>query len=488
MKKLFLPILCAFALMSCTGRQNNGNNTNLTINTPAVTENVGTDLSDENFNDKGIAFEIWKAIWIQKGLTVNETCPEDCTVEYSKSEELAEAFFVDDAVYCYPLKTGGWAAFLKHIEEGPGTAGIFSYESYTYKDGVLEAADFLPVVNDITELLATWKCEGHEAYVEALKALFQPRQEDFMAYDFDANHQTVLVSLFPKDLENEKDDNNWREDYWDLLRSVPYRWNGKAFEKIQPHTPLHVLSDKEGTKFLLIDYETTHPESLNDYKYIVYNGYTYPVVFKGYQEGDSDNNSGRDTYYNFENHPGWLFEMQEGQLLTEPKDEYDAIWDAPLLVDEYFNNTAKRYYLSDRLTDRPLSDELKTKIEKQFGWKILHGAVAYEFERPEKCQWIYAQFENKGDKALAMVGVVMPDGSLCVKEFPAAWNEESVWRVDDEGEFYGLGLDMVTEEDGLLTLYTYDQGAEGTNYQSYVVKGDSLCKGKTSASFYQAPE
>ena len=259
-------------------------------------------------------------------------------------------------------------------------------------------------------------------------------------------------------------------------------------EQPQAHTPRYVLSDKEGTRFLLIDYETTQLESPSDYKYIIYKGITYPVTFKGYQEGNPENDSGRDTYNNFDNLRGWCFALQEEKLLTEPTDEYDAIWDAPLLVDEHFYNTVKKFYVSDRLTDRPLPDALKTRIEERFGRKILRGAVTYEFEIVEKCQWIYAQFENEGDNALAMVAAVMPDGSLYVKEFPAVWNEESVWRVDDEGEFYGLGLDLATEEDGLLTLYTFDQGAEGTNYQSYLVKGDSLCEGKVSASFYQAPE
>lgn len=269
---------------------------------------------------------------------------------------------------------------------------------------------------------------------------------------------------------------------------TPVATENTQTNQTQPRTPVYVLSDKEGTQFLLIDYEATQTESPNDYKYIIYKGITYPVTFKGYQEGDPENSSGRDTYSNFDNLPGWRFELQEGKLLTHPEDEYDAIWDAPLLVDEPFYNTVKKFYVSDRLTDRPLPDALKTRIEEQLGWKILRGAVTYEFEIVEKCQWIYAQFENKGDEALAMVAAVMPDGSLCMKTFPAVWNEESVWRVDDEGEFYGLGLDLATEEDGVLTLYTFDQGAEGTNYQSYVVKGDSLCEGKVSASFYQAPE
>ena len=257
-------------------------------------------------------------------------------------------------------------------------------------------------------------------------------------------------------------------------------------EQPQPRIPLYVMSDQEGTKFLLIDYMTSQPEELKDYKYVIYNGDTYPVTFKGYQEGDPDNDSGRDTYYNFDNHPGWLFEMQSGKLLVNPKDEYDAIWDAPLLVDENYKSTAQP--LSLTRVDQPLPTELQNKIEQQFGWQVLNGTVAYEFGDKEKYQWVNVQFKNKGEKALALVAVVRPDGSLCVKEFPAVWNEESVWRVDDEGEFYGYGLDRVAMEDGFLTLYTYDQGAEGTNYQSYVVKGDVLCEGNVSASFYQAPE
>ena len=269
---------------------------------------------------------------------------------------------------------------------------------------------------------------------------------------------------------------------------MPAATENTQTDQTQPRTPRYVLSDKEGTQFLLIDHEANPTENPNDYKYIIYKGITYPVTFKGYQEGNPENDSGRDTYYNFDNLPGWRFALQEDKLLTEPTDEYDAVWNAPLLVDEHFYNTVKKFYVSDRLTDRPLPDALKTQIEERFGRKILHGAVTYEFEIVEKCQWIYAQFENEGDKALAVVAAVMPDGSLCVKEFPAVWNEESVWRVDDEGEFYGLGLDLATEEDGVLTLYTFDQGAEGTNYQSYVVRGDSLCEGKVSDYFYQAAE
>lgn len=258
-----------------------------------------------------------------------------------------------------------------------------------------------------------------------------------------------------------------------------------------PLTPLYVLSNQEGTKFLLIPEDNTiDSEVLKQYKYIIFNGSAFPVVFKGFQEGDPENDSGRETPYNFDNLAGWLFEMESGKLLNNPTDEYDAIWDAPLLVDACFYRTVSQPFFSGRLNpgEEPFTKELQDKIEQQFGWKVLKGSVDYVFGEGAVYKWINVQFENKGEKALALAGVLMPDGRVIAKTFPANWNEESVWRVDDMGEFGGLGLDLVTEEDGVLTFYTYNMGAEGTNYQSYVIDGDSLREGKCSASFYQAPE
>ena len=110
--------------------------------------------------------------------------------------------------------------------------------------------------------------------------------------------------------------------------------------------PVYVLSDQFGEKFLLqTDFEgnvaPATPDDLNRYKYIVYNDRYYPVQLNGAQLENEAENNYRDTYYNFDNLPGWLYQMQGGRLLEHPLNEYDAIWGAALLVDENYKNTSK---------------------------------------------------------------------------------------------------------------------------------------------------
>ena len=256
--------------------------------------------------------------------------------------------------------------------------------------------------------------------------------------------------------------------------------------------PIYVLSDQFGEKFLLQDSFNENkaseaPESLNQYKYILYNGKYYPVTFKGPQLENEEENNYRDTYYNFDNLPGWLFTMDSGKLLETPKDEYDAIWGAPLLVDEAFHDQCIVLPTSNNKNNDAISKDLISLFEKKYGRNIMNSWLANSFGENNEYQLINVQFENKGNQALGVVAIVKDGQLLAVKNYPAEWNDMSVWRVDDEGEFGGLDLDFATIENGVLNLYTYDMGFEGTNYQNYFINADTLCKGNVSASYYQAP-
>lgn len=260
--------------------------------------------------------------------------------------------------------------------------------------------------------------------------------------------------------------------------------------------PVYVLSDEFGEKFLLLadfDDEKTPqvPDSINNYKYVLFNGNYHPVTFKGFQLEDKENNTFRETFQNFDNLSGWLFEMQNGKLLENPKDAYDAVWDAPLLVDESFKTENTLYTLSNYkdgdLVTSDLSASLNAAFEKKYGRKILHGWCNAVFGENNEYQFVIVQFENKGNEALGVSALVKNGEIVAVIEAPAEWNEYSVWRVDDEGYFFGLNIDFVTSKKGVLTLYTVDSGAEGTNYQTYVLEGNQFHEGPVSGDFYQAP-
>lgn len=266
---------------------------------------------------------------------------------------------------------------------------------------------------------------------------------------------------------------------------------------VAPVLPVYVLSDQYGERFLLQTYfddgETPQPnDSLKNYKYIIYDGKYYTVSFKGVQLGDKEKNSGRDTYYNFDNLSGWLYEMQEGKLLENPENEYDAISGAVLLVDENYKNTSTILDLKNREDGMTkvvaLSDDLQKAFENKYGRKIMTSCASAVFGDNREYQLVNVQFENKGDDALGVTALVENGEIKAVKEFPAKYDETSTWRVDDGGEFYGLWASLIVMEDGTLTIYTSNSGEESCNYQNYVVKGDALCEGNITASFYHFPE
>lgn len=263
-----------------------------------------------------------------------------------------------------------------------------------------------------------------------------------------------------------------------------------------PVLPVYVLSDQYGERFLLQTYfgdgETPQPDdSLKNYKYIIYDGHCYPVRFKGVQLENKEENYHRDTYYNFDNLSGWVYEMEQGRLLENPENEDDAIWGAALLVDENYKNTTTIFDLKNRenriTKEVAVSGDLQKAFENKYGRKIMTISASAVFGDNSEYQLVNVQFKNKGDEALGVTALVENGEIKAVKEFPATYNETSTWRVDDEGEFYGLWANLIAMEDGTLTIYTSNSGEESSNYQNYVIQGDSLVEGSVSASFYHAP-
>ncbi|MBR5643010.1 MAG: hypothetical protein IKW77_02345 [Salinivirgaceae bacterium] len=253
--------------------------------------------------------------------------------------------------------------------------------------------------------------------------------------------------------------------------------------------PVFLLGNHDGSKFLLnADAKTSSdnvPDSLKNYKYILYEGKYYAVDFKGFQQKNESEDNGRDTPLNFDNLPGWIFALQSGQLLTDT-DEYAMFWGKPLLVDECFKSKTKLVKVvraNESATNK--FDKLQAEFEKRYNRKITKFKVdSYVGDYT----YLIMQFETIDSKALGVVALVKPDGGTIVREFPAEWNEISVWREADEGEFFGLDVDFATIEHGALNLYTISNGEEGTGYQNYVVQGDSLVKGSISNYFYHAQD
>lgn len=259
--------------------------------------------------------------------------------------------------------------------------------------------------------------------------------------------------------------------------------------ELQGVQPVFLLGNHIGSKFLLNADAATPaenvPDSLKNYKYILFEGKYYAVDFKGFQKKNNTEDNGRDTPLNFDNRPGWIFALPSGQLLSDT-DEYAMFWGKPLLVDEPFKSKTKLVKVvraNESATNK--FDKLRAEFEKRYNRKITKFKVdSYVGDYT----YLIMQFETIDSKALGVVALIKPDGGTIVRDFPAEWDEISVWREADEGEFFGLDVDFATIENGALNLYTISNSEEGTGYQNYVAQGDSLIVGSISNYFYHAPD
>ena len=283
--------------------------------------------------------------------------------------------------------------------------------------------------------------------------------------------------------------NSSRQNATDSQNASP-RVEETTAETAKPMPPVYVVCDVYGEKFLLRqrfdeDEKPSAPDSLNKYKFVIYKRKPHAVSFLRFQPENAEMNTGRDTYRNFDNLSGWLYTMDSGKLLENPKDEWYAIWDAALLVDDLFLKQNDILPFKDK--SAPTAD-IKVALEKKYGRKIKSVVSSQAFGEKGEYLFVNVQFVNKGAEALGVTALCKNGSLLATKDFPAAWNDESVWRVDDEGEFHGLQLDLATLCNGVLTLYTANFGAEGTNYASFVIKDGSFADGGLSDTFYQSPE
>ena len=166
--------------------------------------------TDEVATTEPVAYEAWKKICAVNGVEVKKPCPEGCTVEYTESDEPDEAYFIEDHVGCYPLKSGGWAVIHQRIEAAESTPGFYAYDSYKFDGEKLTEADYL-VIPPVNEFLDAQKCVGHEETAAQIKKNYSSRPKDFLTYWMNAKEKTIEINLRPLDYESEESTGNFSE-------------------------------------------------------------------------------------------------------------------------------------------------------------------------------------------------------------------------------------------------------------------------------------
>lgn len=181
-------------------------------------------------NCQGVAFRAYEADCAAQGTPVKGTCPEDCTLTYTYTFNEEEGYEEVTTYTCFPLREDGYLVLSAFIGAAESSPGYYHHETFTFQDDKLtKVTGMLPLPEEVDGFLSKEACEGKDAEVEQLRALYRSRPSDFVVYYADAGKQTLSLELRPRDLEEEE--GVWSSAFWDLRSDdmIVYRWNGEKF-------------------------------------------------------------------------------------------------------------------------------------------------------------------------------------------------------------------------------------------------------------------
>lgn len=198
------------------------------------------------------------------------------------------------------------------------------------------------------------------------------------------------------------------------------------------------------------------------------------ITYKTYQP-KGEKNTGRDIYFNFENAPGHIFSAS-----TIMDEEQTSV----LFTEKFFET---RSMLKVRRTDKKgLPEQVRKKIESDKSRKVKN---AREIATLDNFGNIYLmEFSRKKDSALASLVLVYNDNFIYY-DFPAIYDQQSTWRVDDGGEFWLDGIEIlaVFKQNDTIELVFDWVGAEGYNTR-YLQQGSNTFKEIKNHYRYTAPQ
>ena len=175
----------------------------------------------------------------------------------------------------------------------------------------------------------------------------------------------------------------------------------------------------------------------------------------------------------------------EGKPLSIPSEDFGGS-DALLVDDEYAKGAG-----TVALKKKPakVSPDLRKEFEKRYG-RTLKECVRIAGGTDSGAAVYAMEFKPKGKSALGVVALVAPEGTYCL-DFPANYDGQSTWSVDDEGnfypEYYTVGSLMKLDDRYELTLHK--PAAESASSRLLVTKGGKLVEQAGSSSYrYISPE
>ncbi|GAB1485165.1 hypothetical protein MASR2M79_02110 [Aminivibrio sp.] len=262
-------------------------------------------------------------------------------------------------------------------------------------------------------------------------------------------------------------------------------WMYGQFLAVDMIPPKFALAAPDGLQVILLHGGDGRPlmkKAAHRFTHCIFDGVLHPVVYGEYQEQGAEWN-GRETEQHFGDLGGFLFRV-EGSPLSLPSGDFGGS-DA-LLVDDEYANAAGIVPLKKK--PAKVSPDLRKEFEKRYGRTLKTMIrIAGADSGVAVCAM---EFKPRGKSALGVVALVVPEGTCCL-DFPAHYDGQSTWSVDDEGnfypEYYTVGSLMKLDDRYELTLHK--PAAESASSRLVVTKGEKLVEQAGSSSYrYISPE
>ncbi|HCL79192.1 MAG TPA: hypothetical protein DIC53_04405 [Synergistaceae bacterium] len=287
-----------------------------------------------------------------------------------------------------------------------------------------------------------------------------------------------LVEVLEKAPEKSGDQYPW----YRVTMNDSTGWVYGQYLAVDKALPRFALASLDGSKVLLLQrplMETIAPR----FTRCIFNGVLHSVTFEDYRT-ESQKWNGRETARTFDDLAGFLFRV-EGKPLSLPYG--DPVGSDVLLVDDEYTGSVEPIPL--KKSPAEATPDQRKAFEKRYGRTL--KAIVRIAEAEDSGVAVYAmEFKPKGKNALAAIALVAPEGTFCL-DFPAAYDEQSTWHVDDGGEFYPESYivgSLLKRGDGYeFTLH--DASAESFTSRLVVTTGGKLVESPvTSSARYIVPE
>ncbi|CDN45935.1 Uncharacterized protein BN871_JP_00060 [Paenibacillus sp. P22] len=225
------------------------------------------------------------------------------------------------------------------------------------------------------------------------------------------------------------------------------------------------FADKTGTKLMIVPdiRGEIDPDALSSIKTAAgAGGKTLPVAYAGVQQGDAKDN-GRQTASNFVHMKGYVFQVEQGT--AQPNATYYMLrgQQAP---EAFFPVEERKAAKPDASLLKAVAQEKKRKVDQ--AWTI--GRIDVN---GKPMDLLLIQFAREQKSMLASLVLVPEESKPLYKDFPADYDENSTWTVDDGGtmnpDSFSLRFAARTGEGMILGMEW--NAAEGSN--SFLLQADS---------------